>query len=298
MTASNQRIWQLENTTGDTDWEGKDPASAFMIKPVNVLANFNKALGLELVEGKWFSEGSTDTTSYILNETAVAAMGMVDPIGKSFSLWERKGTIIGVVKDFHHASVHQKIEPAIFIQWPYWYNLAYIKVNGRDTPGAIAAAEKIWKQYRPNVPFNYTFVDADYDAMYRSEERTGKVFASFSIVAIIISSLGLFGLAAFTAAQRTKEIGVRKVLGATVTQIVVLLSRDFLRLVLMAFIISIPLAWLGMQTWLQGFAYRISMDWTVFTTAGAIAFVIAFVTMSFQTIKAGMNNPVDALRSE
>lgn len=298
VTAANQRIWELENTTGDTDWEGKDPASAFMIKPVNVLPNFKDALGLELVEGRWFSGSRADTASYILNETAVAAMGIEDPVGKSFSLWENKGTIIGVVRDFHHASVHQKIEPAIFIHWYNWYNLAYVKVNGRDTPGAIAAAEKIWKQYNPNVPFNYTFIDADYDAMYRSDERTGQVFASFSIVAIIISSLGLFGLAAFTVSQRTKEIGVRKVLGATVTQIVVLLSKDFLRLVLMAFIISIPLAWLGMQTWLQGFAYRISMDWTVFTTAGALAVVIAFATMSFQTIKAGMSNPVDALRSE
>lgn len=134
--------------------------------------------------------------------------------------------------------------------------------------------------------------------MYRSEQRTGKVFAGFSIVAIIISCLGLFGLATFTASQRTKEIGIRKVLGATVNQIVVLLSKDFLRLVLIAFMISIPFAWLGMQTWLQGFEYKVSMDWTVFTLAGGLALIIAFLTMSFQTIRAGTHNPVDALRNE
>ena len=298
VTAANQRIWQLENTTGDTDWEGKDPETAFMIKPFNVLENFKDALGLELVEGRWFSEHRPDTASYILNETAIKAAGIEEPVGKSFTLWEKKGTIIGVVKDFHHTSMHQKIEPSVFIHWRDWYNLAYVKVNGRDTQGAIAATEKLWKEYNPKFPFNYTFLDADYDAMYRSEQRTGKVFAGFSVVAIIISCLGLFGLATFTASQRTKEIGVRKVLGATVNQIVMLLSKDFLRLVLIAFIISIPFAWFGMQTWLQGFEYKVPMDWTVFALAGGLALVIAFITMSFQTIRAGTHNPVDALRNE
>ena len=298
VTAANQRIWELANTTGDTNWDGKDPETAFMIKPVNVLENFKDALGLELLEGRWFSEDRADTASYILNETAVKAAGIEDPVGKAFTLWEKKGTIIGVVKDFHHTSMHQKIEPSVFIHWPDWYNLVYVKVNGRDTQGAIAATEKLWKEYNQKFPFQYTFMDADYDAMYRSEERTGKVFAGFSIVAIIISCLGLFGLAAFTASQRTKEIGVRKVLGATVNQIVMLLSKDFLRLVLIAFIISIPFAWFGMQTWLQGFAYKVSIDWTVFAVAGSLALIIAFITMSFQTIRAGTNNPVDALRNE
>lgn len=298
VTAASQRIWQLANATGDTDWEGKDPQTAFMIKPLNVLENFKDALGLELVEGRWFSGDRADSASYILNETAVSAAGIEDPIGKSFTLWETKGTIIGVVRDFHHTSVHQKIEPTVFIHWRNWHNLAYVKVNGHDTQGAIEATEKLWKQYNPKFPFNYTFLDADYDSMYRNEQRTGKVFAGFSIVAIIISCLGLFGLAAFTASQRTKEIGVRKVLGATVNQIVMLLSKDFLRLVVIAFVISVPLAWLGMQTWLQGFAYKVSMDWTVFALAGGMALVIAFITMSFQTLRAGTHNPVDALRNE
>jgi putative ABC transport system permease protein len=298
VTAANQRIWQTENTTGDTDWQGKEAETVFMIKPVNVLENFKDALGLELVEGRWFSESPADTASYILTETAVKAAGIEEPVGKSFSLWERKGTIIGVAKDFHHTSMHQKIEPSVFLHWPDWYNLAYVKVNGRDTRGAIAATEKLWKDYNPKFPFQYTFLDADYDAMYRGEQRTGKVFAGFSIVAIIISCLGLFGLAAFTASRRTKEIGIRKVLGATVDQIVMLLSKDFLRLVLIAYVISIPFAWFGMQTWLQGFAYKVSIDWTVFALAGGLALTIAFITMSFQTIRAGTHNPVDALRNE
>lgn len=298
VTAANQPIWQVDNSTSDTDWEGKDPQTVLIVKPLNVLANFKDALGLELVEGRWFYDDLPDTASIILNETAVEAAGIEEPVGKSFTLWQTKCTIIGVVKDFHHTSIHQKIEPSVLIHAPDWYNLVYVKVNGRDTPGAIKAAEQIWKEYNPKFPFNYTFLDADYDAMYRREQRTGKVFAGFSIVAIIISCLGLFGLATFTASQRTKEIGIRKVLGATVNQIVMLLSKDFLSLVVIAFIISIPVAWFGMQTWLQGFAYKVSMDWTVFALAGGLALVIAFVTMSFQTIRAGMNNPVDALRTE
>jgi putative ABC transport system permease protein len=298
VTAANQAIWQVGNTTGDTDWEGKTPSTVFMIHPINVLANFKDALGLELVEGRWFSEDRADTASFILNETAVKAAGIENPVGKSFTLWQTKGTIIGVVKDFHHASMHEKIEPSVFIHAPDWYNLAYVKLNGRDTEGAIKATEKVWKQYSPKLPFAYTFMDADYDAMYRSELRTGKVFTGFSIVAVVISCLGLFGLATFTASQRTKEIGVRKVLGATVSQIVMLLSKDFLRLVVIAFIISVPIAWFATQLWLQGFAYKVSMDWTVFALAGGLALIIAFITVSFQTVTAGTSNPVDALRNE
>jgi hypothetical protein len=298
VTAANQAIWQVGNTTGDTDWEGKTPSTVFMIHPINVLANFKDALGLELVEGRWFSEDRADTASLILNETAVKAAGIENPVGKSFTLWQTKGTIIGVVKDFHHASMHEKIEPSVFIHAPDWYNLVYVKLNGRDTEGAIKATEKVWKQYSPKLPFAYTFMDADYDAMYRSELRTGKVFTGFSIVAVVISCLGLFGLATFTASQRTKEIGVRKVLGATVSQIVMLLSKDFLRLVVIAFIISVPIAWFATQLWLQGFAYKVSMDWTVFALAGGLALIIAFITVSFQTVTAGTSNPVDALRNE
>jgi putative ABC transport system permease protein len=298
VTASNQPIWQVGNTTGDTDWEGKAPRTVFMIHPINVLANFKDALGLQLVEGRWFSEDRADTASFILNETAVRAAGIEDPVGKSFTLWQTKGTIIGVVRDFHHTSMHQKIEPSVFFHSPDWHNLAYIKLNGRDTQGAIKATEKLWKHYSPKFPFTYAFLDADYDAMYRTEQRTGKVFTGFSIIAVLISCLGLFGLATFTASQRTKEIGVRKVLGATVGQIVVLLSKDFLKLVVIAFIISVPIAWFGTQLWLQSFAYKVSVDWTVFALAGGLALVIAFITVSFQTVSAGTNNPVDALRNE
>lgn len=298
VAVANQKIWQLENTTGDTDWEGKDPDVSMMIKPINVDSDFKDALDLTLLQGRWFSEGRNDSLSFILNETAVAATGLTDPVGKSFSLWGEKGTIIGVVKDFHHASIHQKIEPVILFHWPHWYWMVYVKVNGQDTPGAIKATEKMWKQYNPGYPFQYSFIDASYDAMYRSEQRTGKIFAGFSLFAIAISCLGLFGLATFTASQRTKEIGIRKALGASIKQIVTLLSKDFLKLVAIAFIFSIPVAYFGMQTWLQAFAYRVTMDWTVFGLAGASALIIAFMTMSFQTVKAGMNNPVDALRSE
>lgn len=298
VSLSNQKIWDTENTTGDTDWSGKDPNKNMMIKPINVDYNFKEVMGLQMASGKWFSGTRADSTNYILNETAVKDMGITDPIGKQFTLWQTKGTIIGVVKDFHHSSLRDKIEPSILFCQGSWYWLAYVKLNGHDTKGAIAATEKMWKSYNQDFPFEYHFVDEEYDAMYRSEQRTGRLFTGFSGLAIIISCLGLFGLATFTAAQRTKEIGIRKALGASIRQIVALLSRDFLRLLLIAFVLSVPIAWYGMKIWLQGFAYRITMDWEVFTWAGVVALVLAILTMSLQTIRAGMGNPVDALRND
>ncbi len=186
-----------------------------------------QVLNMELAEGKGFTGSLADTAHVILNETAVREMGMEDPIGKRFSLWASPGTIIGVVKDFHHNNLHSRIEPTIFYYNPGNLGLTYVKVNGKDNQGAIAAAEKIWKQYNPVHPFNYTFMDDRYDRMYRNEARIGRLFFVFSCVTIILSCLGLFGLATYTAALRLKEVGIRKVMGATVNQIVVLLSKDF-----------------------------------------------------------------------
>ena len=298
VTLSNQNILSLENTTGDTDWEGKSPQQAMMIHPINIDEHFMEALRLELVEGRGFTGSKSDTTGFILNETAVKKAGLVDPIGKSFTLWQTKGTIIGVVKDFHHTSMKMKIEPSVFFHHPTWFWLVYVKTNGKDNAGAIAAAEKLWKQYNAAYPFEYQFLDSSFDAMYKTEQRTGKLFTAFSVVAIFISCLGLFGLATFTAQQRVKEIGIRKVMGASVDEIVTLLSMDFLKLIVVSLLIAIPTSYFGMQNWLNDFAYRIPIDWTVFVVAGTLSLLIAVITISFQTIKAAMGNPVESLRTE
>jgi hypothetical protein len=269
-----------------------------MIHPVNIDEHFMDALSMELVEGHGFTGSKSDTSGFILNETAVKESGLVDPIGKSFTLWQTKGTIIGVVKDFHHASMKHKIEPSVFFHNPTWFWLVYVKTNGKDNAGAIAAAEQLWKQYNPEYPFEFQFLDASFDAMYRTEERTGKLFTAFSIIAIFVSCLGLFGLVIFIAAQRIKEIGIRKVMGASVDQIVALLSKDFLKLIVAALVIAVPLSYFGIQNWLQDFAYHIDMEWTIFAVAGGISLLIAFFTISFQTIRAAMKNPVESLRTE
>jgi hypothetical protein len=298
IALSNQNILSVEGTTWDTDWEGKGQQQALPIHPVNIDEHFIDALHLELVEGRGFTGSKSDTAGFILNETAVKVAGLVDPIGKSFTLWQTKGTIIGVVKDFHHTSMKMKIEPAVFFHNPNWFWLVYVKTNGKDNAGAIAATEKLWKQYNAEYPFEYQFLDSSFDAMYKTEQRTGKLFTAFSIVAIFISCLGLFGLATFTAQQRVKEIGIRKVMGASVDEIIVLLSKDFLKLIVMALVIAVPASYFGMQNWLNDFAYRIPIDWTVFVVAAGISLVIAFLTISFQTIKAAMGNPVESLRTE
>jgi len=298
VTLSNQNILSVGNTTGDTDWEGKAPDQDFMIHAMNIDENFMPTLNMEIVDGRGFTGAKSDTSGYILNETAVKEAGITDPIGKTFSLWNTKGTIIGVVKDFHHQSIHKKIEPSIFFYNKNWLWLVYVKTDEKNNQEAIAAAEKIWKQYNPIYPFEYKFMDATYDKMYQSEQRMRKLFTAFSAIAICISCLGLFGLATFTATQRVKEIGIRKVMGATINQIVLLLSKDFLLLVVLAFILAAPISYFAMNQWLQDFAYRTEIPLNVYVITGAVVIVLAFATVSFQTIKAALGNPVNSLRNE
>jgi putative ABC transport system permease protein len=293
-----QNILNIGNTTGDSDWEGKLPTQTLFVHPMNVKYDFIKMMNMELVEGRSFLDSKADTTSFILNEAAIKQMGIKDPIGKSFSLWNSKGKIIGVVKDFHHTSMKTQIEPTIFYCNPKWLWLVYVKTNGKDNAGAVAAAEKIWKQYNPLYPLEYSFMDVAFDNMYKGEMRIEKIFALFSVIAIFISCLGLFGLAAFTTLQRVKEIGVRKVMGASVGQIVILLSSEFMKLVFIALLIAIPVSYYGMQNWLNDFAYRINVDWSIFALSGVISIVIALLTVGYQTIKAAQANPSRSLRSE
>lgn len=260
-----------------------------------------KTLGMKLTEGRAFSKSfSTDSTATILNETAVRELGLgkTSPIGKKIvRSGQREFTIIGVVKDFHYASTRQKIAPLMMLLG-HNSGAIIVKVKAADVADVVASFRKQWEAFNPAAPFTYSFLDERFAFLYQAEQRTSQLFAVFALISIVIACLGLFGLAAFSAEQRTKEVGVRKVLGASVMNIVALLSSDFLKPVLIAILLAVPIAWLAMNRWLESFAYRIHITWWVFALSGLLAIVIALVTVSYQSIKAALLNPVKSLRSE
>jgi putative ABC transport system permease protein len=298
VTRSNQNIVQFGGLTGSADWDGKDPKQNLIANILSVDKDFIPFFKMKLLQGSSFTGAPNDSTHFILNETAVKETGIKDPVGKHFSARGIKGTIIGVVKDYHHASMREKIAPSIFYYYPQYWAMVYIKTTGRDAPKAIKAAEAQFKQYNGQHPFGYEFLDEVFNNLYQGEQREATLFDYFSGITIFISCLGLLGLAAYTAQVRTREIGVRKVLGASVPGITAMLSRDFLKLVLIAIVIATPLAWYAMDKWLQDFAYRINIQWWVFVVAGMLAIMIAFATISYQAIKAALMNPVKSLRAE
>jgi putative ABC transport system permease protein len=272
--------------------------------------DFVKTLGMQIIAGTDFSMADMhlmDTTdnykhyryTYILNETAAKAIGWKpeESIGRTIEKGY-PGTVKGVVKDFHFSSLHQPIGPLIIFLDTQYLSQLFVKISGNDVAGTLNFLQTVWKERVPYRPFEYHFLDEDYNALYKVETRTSKLFGFFSTTAILLACLGLFALAAFTTVQRTKEIGIRKVLGASIFSIAGLLSFDFLKLVVVAAIIAFPLAWWVMQQWLQDFAYRININWLVFVSAGLAAILIALITVSFQAIKAAMANPVKSLRSE
>jgi putative ABC transport system permease protein len=297
-----QNLLDIGNSTGDTKWDGKTADQSLVIHAMGVDKSFLGVMNFKLAGGENFTDSKADSGHYLINETAAKLMGMKDPVGKRFALWENEGTIIGVIKDFHFASLHEKIAPLVLYYGasphvPNGYRM-YIKTSGKDAQKAIAAAAKMYARYNGDHPFNYSFLDAELDKLYRTDQRTGRLFNYFAGIAIFISCLGLFGLATFATAQRVKEIGIRKVLGASVTNIVTLLSSDFLKTVMIAILLSVPIAWFVMHKWLEDYAYRVSIDWKVFLLAGCMAVVIALFTVSFQAIKAAIMNPVKSLKSE
>lgn len=298
VTRSNQNIVRFQGFTGSVDWDGKDPKDNVIMHPIVVDKNLISFFKMKLVSGASFTGSVNDTAHFILNEAAIKQMGIKDPVGKRFTMQGNKGTIIGVVKDFHYASMKEKIAPAIFWYAPRYMNKLYIKTTRRDAPKALAAAEKQFKTYNGQYPFGYAFLDDVFNGLYQSEQQEGTLFTYFASIAIAISCLGLLGLAAYTAQVRTREIGVRKVLGASVAGITAMLSFDFIKLVIIAIVIASPVAWYAMNKWLQDFAYRVDMQWWVFAVAGLMAIIIAFATISYQAIKTALMNPVTSLRSE
>jgi len=267
--------------------------------------SFIPTLGIKVVQGRNFSKAFSDSASIILNQEAVRQIGWKDPIGK----WvEYPGgnnvrfKVIGVVKNFNIESLQSAIMPfALFNLSSKTYDFGHnviAKVRSQDLPKVINQVESKWKSFASAEPFDYNFLDAAFDSQYRSEQRLGSIFSIFAVLSIFIACLGLFGLSAFMAERRTKEIGVRKVLGASVSNVVVLLSKDFLRLTLIAIVIAFPVAWYFMNKWLEDFAYRINITWTIFLIAGFGTLIITLVTISFQAIGAAVANPVKSLRTE
>jgi putative ABC transport system permease protein len=264
--------------------------------------NYMNTMGIKLIAGRNFSKQmASDTAAMIVNEAFVAKFGFKDPLGKTVyrdSYGVQPYHIVGVMKDFNFSSLRDKIEPCALVYAPD-YGAISVKVKTTDLSGLMSQVANMWKQFSPNQQFSYSFMDQDFDATYHSEQRLGTLFISFSTLAILIACLGLFGLAAYAAEQRTKEIGIRKVLGASVSGIVGMLSVDFVKLVMIAILLASPLAWWGMEKlFLQNFAYRTEFHWWILAIAGMVAILIAFATISFQSIKAALANPVKSLRSE
>ena len=284
---------------GDVHWEGKTGQQVKMVM-TSVDYDYLDVFGLKMSRGRFFSkEYMTDVSDgYVVNEAAVKAMEMDDPIGKELTIWELKGRIVGVIQDYHFESLRSKIVPMAMRIQPDNYYQACVRIRPGDVPATLAFLEKKWHEIYPEYPFEYRFLDDAIDSRYRSEERIGKIVTHFTILAILISSLGLFGLASFAAERRTKEIGIRKVCGATVMGLLLLLSKDFLRLVLFAWILAIPAAYYLMDKWLSVYAYRVPLNIFVILFAGMVSIIVSIFTVSYHTLKAARANPVQALRYE
>lgn len=272
------------------------------VKYLSVDYNFIPAYGMTFAAGRNFSNSfATDSSGFVINEAAASAIGFKTPqeaLDKPIAYGGQKGKIIGVVRDFHFESMHQKIPALLMAVIPNQFGRISIKLAGSNVQTTLATVEKTWKKFLPEVPYDFNFLDEKFAQLYESEQRQKTIFTSFAVIAIFIACLGLFGLSAFTISQRIKEIGIRKVLGAEVSSIVGLLSKDFMKLVGVAALIAFPVAWYAMHNWLNDFAYRIGIPWWLFLAAAIIAGIIAFVTVSFQAIKAATANPVKSLRTD
>jgi ABC-type antimicrobial peptide transport system permease subunit len=292
--------------TGGYTWEGNpDPRLSPLISHTKVDYDFIKTMNIKMAEGRDFSRDhpSDAKEAFIVNEEAVKIMGLKSPVGKYFRLYDQEGKIIGVMQNAYFSSLHKKVEPVVYHLLTNTgdaqaYGVMLVRINGSNISDGITAIEKIWKAENPNSPFEFQFLDEAIDSRYNSDRKIEDLFGSFACIAIFISCLGLFGLASFTAENRTKEIGIRKVLGASVPALLCMLTEDFVKWVVLADIIAWPLAWYAVSKWLQSFAYRIDVTLWPFVFAGMIALVIALLTVSWQTIRAARANPVESLHYE
>ena len=298
-SASNNPLSIGSSTAWGVRWDGRDPDDDTLYNIIQVSHGFIDVMKMELVDGRDFSkEFGTDSLNVIVNEAAARAMGFEDPVGQAVRVWGRDGQIVGIVKDFHISSLYEPIEPMVMRLAPENAWQVFVRPAQGQTAEALAAFETVFKEFNPNYPYEYDFVDAFFERQYASEIVVGKLSRWFTILAIFIACLGLFGLASFTAERRTKEIGIRKVLGASVPGVVGLLSREFIALVVAAFFIGAPVAAWLMDKWLSEFEYHTQLSWQIFATAVLGVIIITYATVGYQSVRAALANPADSLRSE
>ncbi|MFV1884761.1 MAG: ABC transporter permease [Balneola sp.] len=295
-------VYMSSRTTG-TEWEGKQEEEELAIYVSPVTFGFVELFDLQVIAGRDFSEEqyNENEADYLVNETTLRELGWTkeEALGKSFYVWGNEGKIVGIVKDFNFQSLYQEITPlAIMLAPEYDHRYALIKVSDKNLPETIAFLETTFTGFSPEYPFSYVFLDDSYERMYQSDLRLGTLFNYFTLLALVIASLGLFGLATFVTEQRTKEIGIRKVLGANLLHIISLLNKDFLKLVVLSFVIAAPIGWFVAQTWLKDFAFRIELSPVIFIIAGFLTIAVALATVSYKSVKTGLANPVDSLKSE
>jgi len=300
VATSNQPVVDIGSMCSEcADWTGRDTSYKPKIVQLSADADFQKTMQLQMKEGRWFNDNTSAKEGFILNETAVKDFKLKEPvIGQQFIFRGDTSQVIGIVKDFYYKSMHEKMGPVVVFNDPQWRNNFVVRTGAKSAAAGLSTIRKIWKKYIPGTPLEYSFLDDTFNNLYKEDQQSSFLVLVFAVIAVVISALGLFSLAAFAAEQRTKEIGIRKVLGATVAGIATLLSKDFVKLVCIAILIASPIAWWAMNKWIQNFAYRINISWWIFLTAGFIAVMIALITVSFQAIKAAMANPVKSLRTE
>ncbi len=301
VATSNQPLVNLGSVcTECADWKGRDTSYNPKITQLSADLDFDKTMQLKMKEGEWFGESNNNGAhGFILNETAVKDFKLPVPAtGTWFVFKGDTGRVIGVVNDFSYKSLHEKSGPVVVFNNAKWRNFFSVRIAGDKATAGLSSVNKVWKKYVSDSPLEYNFLDDSFNNLYKQDQQTSFLMIVFALIAIVISALGLFSLAAFEAAQRTKEIGVRKVLGATVAGIAKLLSKDFVKLVCIAIVIATPIAWWAMSKWMQNFAYRIDITWWMFALAGLFALLIALLTVSFQAIRAALLNPITSLKAE
>ncbi len=299
VALSNSDVLSEGNNGSGLEWQGGTDTEDILISFRYISYNFLETAGMEIIEGRGFSDNmAKDSTNILITQSFAKLMGSGTALGKTVTR-DKSYTVIGVVKDFLYGDMYGTSDPVMFFNYNNYARFIYVKTKtGINITKALTTIESVMKELNPAFPFEYKFVDDVFDAKFKSEKLIGSLSQIFALLAIIISCLGLFGLSAYTAEQRRKEIGVRKVLGSSVSGIVRLLSKDFMRLVLVSIVIAIPFAWWAMQRWLESFAYRIEINWLIFAIASFIAICIALLTVSFQAVKAAITNPVKSLRTE
>ncbi|MEL6942519.1 MAG: ABC transporter permease, partial [Bacteroidota bacterium] len=296
-----QSMVDIRGKYGDDNyhWEGKDTTIKFDIAGFKADGRLLNIFNLEMAAGRWFSdELETDKNAIIFNETAIKTLKIDNPVGKKIQAHGSAATIIGIIKDYHFTSPKEAIQPLRIMYTDGWSNTLVTKVHTQNLSQTLATAEQKFKAIYPDLPFQYSFLDDTYQKLHESETKLSFLFRVFAGILLFISCLGLFGLATFAVERRTKEIGIRKVLGASVSRIIQLLSKDFIQLIGIALLISAPIAWYLVQNWLENYATRVSLSWQYFVVVGMIVIGVALLTVSVQSVKAALTNPVESLRSE